>query len=132
MVTLRLVVDLNVEQYGVANAAIAQHLRNMISHAEADGLLTGTTDAELTECLHDVFEIRPGDFGDFELCRPIKGWLIPGGAGSASVKDPSPSCDESVAISVVDGGQESIPAPIAKTVVTTDERLKQQQGESDA
>ena len=120
MVTLRLVVDLNVEQYGVANDAIMQCLRNMISHAEADGLLTGTTDAELAECLHDVFEIRPGDFGDFELCRPIKGWILDA-AGSASGSVPSPNCDESVVISEVAGGPESIPASTERIAGSTDE-----------
>jgi len=120
MVTLRLVVDLNVEQYGVANAVIEQNLRDLISHAVGDGLLTGATDAELTECLHDVFEIRPGDFGDFELCRPIKGWLIPDAVGSASENFPLPVCGESVVISEVAGGPESIPVPTERSVGSTD------------
>jgi hypothetical protein len=97
-----------------------QNLRDLISHAEGDGLITGSTEAELTECLHDVFEIRPGDFGDFEQCRTLKGWLIPDGAGSAAGSDPSPSLNESVEISAVAGGPESTVVPIDKSVGHSD------------
>jgi hypothetical protein len=96
-------------------------MRDLISHAEGDGLITGNMEAELVECVHDVFEIRPGDFGDFELCRPIKGWSIPAGAGSAAGSDHLPGCAESVEISEVAGGPESIPASTEPNVGSTDE-----------
>lgn len=65
MATLRLTLDIEIEQYGVSDAVLKNRLLNLLHLAEDRGHFTGTTDAELAQFVASVVEISPGEFGNF-------------------------------------------------------------------